>query len=169
MGMEVTPDTIDEWFREYGWKADREGDDDWRTGFRGDVSDFRIFLKMTENWIYFTIAPFIIAPQSEEVLQHFYLHLLRLNREINLAKFCIDSDGDVVLTVELPTESLDYSEFRDAINTLCYYADDTYLEMINLANIPGAPSRYDDSVNEEVDQILEDLNLEENDEQDERD
>lgn len=165
MGVTPTPDTIDRWFEEYGWKSDREGDCLWRTSFRGDVSDFRIFVKMTEDWIYFAIAPFIIAPKYDDLLQRLYWHILRLNSDINMAKFCVDSDGDVVLTVELPTESLDYSEFRDAINSLAHYADETYLELINLANISDAPSRYDDNINREVNHILENLNL--GDEEDE--
>ena len=33
-------------------------------------------------------------------------------------KFAYDEDGDVVLTVELPTESLDYGELEKALTTL---------------------------------------------------
>jgi hypothetical protein len=34
------------------------------------------------------------------------------------AKFAYDEDGDVVLTVELPTESLDFSEIKIALTDL---------------------------------------------------
>ena len=54
----------------------------------------------------------------------------------------------MLLAVELPTENLDYSEFSDAINALCYYADDIYLELLNLSRVPGAPSRYDPPLSE---------------------
>lgn len=143
MTLEIAPETIDSFFEQYGWTYDKNVDDTWLTGFRGDVASFRIFVKVTEHWAFFTIAPLVVAPQDEECTRRLNWHLLRMNRDINMAKFCLDSDGDVVLTVELPTENLDYSEFSDAMGALCHYADDTYLEILNLAQTPSAPSRYD--------------------------
>jgi hypothetical protein len=57
-----------------------------------------------------------------------------LNREINMAKFAIDDDADVVLTVELPTENLEEGEFKDALDALSYYADKHYLDVLNRAH-----------------------------------
>ena len=37
-------------------------------------------------------------------------------------KFAYDEDGDVVLTVELPTESLDYDEIAAALSGLLDHA-----------------------------------------------
>lgn len=143
MTLGIAPETIDGYFEQYEWTYERSNEDVWLTGFRGDVSSFRIFVKVTEHWVYFTIAPFVVAPSGEESTHRLNWHLLRLNRDINMAKFCLDGDGDVVLTVELPTESLDYSEFSDALGALSHYADDTYLEILNLAQTPTASSRYD--------------------------
>ncbi len=143
MTMGIAPETMDSFFEQYGWAFEKNGDDVWLTGFRGDVSSFRIFIKVTENWAYFTIAPFVVAPKDKECAHRLNWHLLRLDRDVNMAKFCLDSEGDVVLTVELPTENLDYSEFSDALGALSHYADDTYLEILNLAKTPNAPSRYD--------------------------
>ena len=142
--MVPTPEIIDGFFEQYGWSYDRDPDSsDWTTGFRGDVSSFRIFVKLTDNWIYFTIIPFVVGAKEPECAHRLHWHLLRLNREINMAKFCLDSDDDVVLTVELPCENFDYGEFSDALGALCYYADDTYVEMLNIAQSPGASSRFD--------------------------
>lgn len=142
--MSITPETIDGYFEQYGWTfSHEEGSSDWNTGFRGDVHSFRIFVRLTDNWVYFTIIPFIVGPKNPECKQRLYWHLLRLNRDVNMAKFALDEDDDVLLTVELPCESLDYSEFSDALGALCYYADDTYVEMLNIAQIPGASSRFD--------------------------
>lgn len=149
--MAIPPETIDGFFEKYGWTYQRDTPDVWRTGWRGDVASFRMFIKLTENWIYFTISPFVVAPKKPECKEKLYFHLLRLNRDINMAKFCIDSDGDLVLTVELPCANLDYEEFSDAIGALCYYADDTYLEMLNLAQNAGAPSRYDPKPQDDLD------------------
>ena len=89
------------------------------------------------------IAPFVLKPKDPECERRLYRHLLRLNYEINMAKFTVDPDGDITLTVELPTENLDYSEFADAINALSYYADEHYLEILNLAQDPTARSRFE--------------------------
>ncbi len=140
--MSLAPETIDNFFKQYGWTFQRETNDVWNTGWRGDASSFRMFIKLTDNWIYFTISPFVVAPKKPECKERLYYTLLRLNRDINMAKFCVDSDGDIVLTVELPCANLDYDEFSDAIGALCYYADDTYVELLNLATNPNATSRY---------------------------
>lgn len=143
MALGIAPETIDSFFEQYGWTFEKSGEDLWFTGFRGDVSNYRIFIKVTEHWAYFTIAPFVVAPKGEDCTRRLNWHLLRLNRDINMAKFCLDADGDIVLTVEMPTESLDYGQFSEALGVLSYYADDSYLEVLNLARTPTAPSRYD--------------------------
>jgi hypothetical protein len=152
--MPLTPETIDGFFQQYGWTYQRDmqdAPDVWNTGWRGDAASFRMFIKLTDNWIYFTISPFVVAPKKPECKEKLYYHLLRLNRDVNMAKFCIDNDGDVVLTVELPCTDLDYNEFSDAIGALCYYADDTYVEMLNLATTPNAASRYDPKPQDDLD------------------
>ena len=40
-----------------------------------------------------------------------------------MAKFSVDEDGDVVLSVEYPIEDLDPSEIRDAVDVLSFYAE----------------------------------------------
>ena len=147
--MSITAETIDGYFQQYGWNYTRAPEsNDWDTGFRGEVSTFRILARLANDWIFFVINPFVLAPQDPECARKLHWHLLRLNQDIILVKLALDEDDDVLLAVELPTENLDYSEFADAINALCYYADDTYLELLNLSRVPGAPSRYDREASE---------------------
>jgi hypothetical protein len=136
--MAIAPETVEQYFEQYGWSYERMGKHDFRTGFRGDVSLFRIMVRLTENWVYFSISPFVVAPQDPECERKLYKHLLRLNQEINMAKFTIDEDGDAILTVELPCENLDYNEFADALGALSYYADDNYVQVFVLAHVPQA-------------------------------
>lgn len=129
----LTAARVEEFLTKDGWPFERVDDNTWRSGFRGDVNSFRFFVRLTENWIFFTIVPFVVAPKNESCALQLYRHLLRLNREVNMAKFAIDDDADVVLTVELPTENIDESEFKDALDALSYYADKHYLDVLNLA------------------------------------
>lgn len=136
--MSIAPETIESYFEQYGWSHERTGEFDFRTGFRGDVSLFRILVRLTENWVYFSISPFVIGSQDPACEHRLYKHLLKLNHEINMAKFTVDKDGDVILIVELPAENLDYSEFSDALGALAYYADDNYARIFVLAHVPQA-------------------------------
>lgn len=129
----ITPERVEEFLSKDGWPFERVDNHTWRSGFRGDVNSFRFFVRLTDNWIFFTIVPFVVGPKLEAAELRMYRHLLKLNREINMAKFAIDDDADVVLTVELPTESLNESEFKDALDALSYYADRHYLDVLNLA------------------------------------
>ncbi len=129
----LTPEQVEEFLAKDGWPFERVDGHTWRSGFRGDVNSFRFFVRLTDNWIFFTIVPFVVGPKLEGAALRMYRHLLKLNREINMAKFAIDDDADVVLTVELPTENLDESEFKDALDALSYYADKHYLDVLNLA------------------------------------
>jgi len=139
-------DMIENYFAQYGWKYNR-GDEMgvWHTGFRGDVASFNITVRVTEWWIYFIVNPFVVGPKEQELRNRLYPHLLRLNQDINVAKYCIDRDFDVVLTVELPCDTaatFQYGEFEDAINLVCHYCDKYYLEVLKLATEVGAPSSY---------------------------
>ena len=138
----MNPETIDAFFERYGWGADQVEEGLWRTGFRGDVNTFQILVRVVEDWIFFLIIPFIVAPTNIICQWRLNRYLLRVNQMMNMAKFYLDSDGDVGLAVELPTENFDYSEFADALNALSYYADKYYLEALNIAQDPEAPSPF---------------------------
>jgi hypothetical protein len=134
----VTAEVVEEYLKRDEWPFERVSEGTWRSGFRGETNSFRFFVRLTESWIFFTILPFVVAPRSERCERNLHRHLLRLNRTINLAKFAVDDDGDVLLTVEFPTESFDYSEFKDALDALSYYADKHYLEVLHLSQDQGA-------------------------------
>jgi hypothetical protein len=136
--MPLTPEVLAGYFEQYGWTYQQIGDAHFRTVFRGDVSSFVIQIRIAGDWVYFSIAPFVVTPHDAECERKLYGHLLKLNHEINMAKFTVDADGDVILTVELPSENLDYSEFSDALGALAYYADDNYTEVFVLAHVPEA-------------------------------
>jgi hypothetical protein len=137
VSMSEMIERIHGFFVEYGWQYDFDASTStWHSGFRGKSNNFNIFIHLTEDWIIFSIAPFVNAPDDEGCRRKLHMHLLKLNYIINMAKFSLDEDEDVVLTVELPTENLDYSEFSDGLNALSYYADTYYLEILNVAQNP---------------------------------
>ena len=62
-----------------------------------------------------------------------------------MAKFSIDDDLDVVLSVEYALAELDRSEFDDALDVLSYYADRHYDELRGLCALApeGSGTRGD--------------------------
>ena len=141
--MSVTTETIESYFERYGWSYEQVDENRFLTGVQSDVTDvFSIYITLTPNWVYFAIVPFVEAPTDPKCEFNLYKHLLRLCQEINLAKFSVNSDGNVIMTVELPRENLNYSEFSDALGALSYYAEQTYGEVYALSTDPDAVSSF---------------------------
>ena len=143
--MAVTAETIESYFDQYDWTYEQLDETHFLTGFSSEVTDsFAIYITLTPNWVYFAITPFVEAPQDAQCERRLYGHLLRLCQQINMAKFAVDADGDVILTVELPRENLDYSEFSDALGALSHYADESYEAVHALATDPNAVSALEE-------------------------
>src|SRR5690349_16152349 len=108
--MSSTADAISGFFDAYGWQYERREGAVFRTGFLGETGQYDIWLRVTDAWIYFAISPYLPRsehPHGDSVLTT----ILRANHELNLAKFAIDEDGDVLLSVELPLEGFGYTQF----------------------------------------------------------
>ena len=138
----VTPENIEDYFDQYGWTFSRVKDEVWQTGFRGMTSSYRISVQLTDAWVLFVINPFVVAPEEPDRRLRLYHHLLRLNDEANMAKFGIDADGDVFLTVELPAEHFTYSHFADALSALAHNADIHYRDVFNLGHSDDITTHY---------------------------
>jgi hypothetical protein len=165
--MTINPEIIEEYFRRYEWSYNRTSDNTWVTGVRTTVSSFRIFIRLTEHWVYFVINPYVVTPIDLDTRLRFYYHVLRLNLDMNMAKFGLDSDGDLFLAIELPTENFDYSHFADALNGLSHHAERLYSEVFNLAHNPEVVvGRYDDELPEEFfEEYLEEFEEDDENEQ----
>ncbi len=122
--MQLEVDDIADYFHTYGWQFDRPSEGLFRTGFVGDSGHYEIWIRVTEAWIYFTISPFFAAEEGQELASEVLRLLLHANHELNLAKFALDEDGDVLLVVELPRAGFSYSHFADALTALSHYADE---------------------------------------------
>lgn len=81
-----------------------------------DEGDVKVFVRLSKDWLVASVVPFLATRgvNSFELTRW----LLRQNRELFQAKFATDEDGDVVLVLELPTESLDASEIRIGLQGL---------------------------------------------------
>jgi len=116
-----------------GWPVEPLSEVTVRSRFRGNDRVFPLFVHIEPPFITFAVIPFAKLPTDEGDAEALLKRLLRLNREINLAKFSVDDDGDVVLSVEYRLEDLDPSEVRDAVDVLSFYAGKHHGEVTSLA------------------------------------
>jgi hypothetical protein len=106
--------------KDMGWKAKPHGDDTYRVVHSTSEGEVVVYLRLSENWLIASVVPFLTTggDNSFELARW----LLRMNRDMYQCKFAYDEDGDVVLTVELPTESLDPGEVKSTLGALVTHA-----------------------------------------------
>src|SRR5262249_52435227 len=104
-----------------------------RSRFRGAGRIFPVFVHLEELFVTLAVIPFSRLPEDPEAADGLMKRLLQINREINLAKFSIDDDGDVILSVEYRLDNLDPSEVRDAVDVLSFYAEKHFAEVDGLS------------------------------------
>lgn len=112
--------TVARILRDLGWKANKHGENTYRAVHETAEGELTAYVRLTENWLIGSIVPFLTTrgDNSFELARW----LLRMNRDMYQCKFAYDEDGDVVLTVELPTESLDKGEVEAALEALLRHA-----------------------------------------------
>lgn len=116
-----------------GWAIDRLGDTSGRALLRCGNATLPFFVWVEESFAVFAIVPFVRIEREVEACGALFDLLLRLNQRINLARFGVDPDGDVALSVEWRRENLDPSEVRDAVDVLAFYARQHLAEVLALA------------------------------------
>lgn len=109
---------IEAWLKDIGWSCQHQGPHAIRI-VTTESPSMPFFARLTEHWLMLAIVPVIPrdAPRPPDLSRR----LLAVNRDMRLAKYAYDPDGSVALTAELPTESLDASELRDAVQRMARY------------------------------------------------
>ncbi len=104
----------------------------WRSSLKGRSGVFPLVIQVEDGWCKLMVLPIVRLPGDLDKAEKLYLRLLRLNGEILLARFSLDEDGDVILSVELPVVDLDPSEIKDALDVLSVYAEKYQSELRQL-------------------------------------
>ncbi|EYF04416.1 T3SS (YopN, CesT) and YbjN peptide-binding chaperone 1 [Chondromyces apiculatus] len=115
-----------------GWPVEALSAVTLRSGFEGATKKFHLYAHVSPPFVTFAVLPFGRLPDDSYAADDVARRLLRLNRELNMAKFSSDEDGDILLSVEYRLENLDPSEVRDAVDVLSFYADRYYAEVQRL-------------------------------------
>lgn len=116
--------TIQGWLEKLGFETALEGQTTLglrpraETGKQPSLPPF--FIQCSEHWVLLSMLP--LLAESDYRPDDLNRRLLAANRDMRVAKFAIDKNGDLVLCAELPTESLDFSELADAVERMTQYA-----------------------------------------------
>ena len=104
------------WIEELGYDTALEGPSMLRITPREGEPLPPFFVQCTENWVLLSILG-LLAPDAFRAVG-FNRRLLAANRDMRVAKYALDENGEVVLCAELPTESLDPPELADAVERM---------------------------------------------------
>ncbi|WP_438034092.1 YbjN domain-containing protein [Sorangium sp. So ce204] len=131
--------TLQRWTEEIGYSAELTKPSTLRIRPReeGVVELPPFYVQCTENWVVLSMFGVLdlldaqcdaqggpamptLAEDTGQVLG-LLRHLLEANRDMRVAKFALDDRNEILLCAELPTESLDRSEFVDAVERIIEY------------------------------------------------
>lgn len=103
-----------------GWRIESDGGNTFRSVRDTAEGALTIFARLTENWLIASVVPFLSTGGHHPF--ELSRWLLRMNHDMVQAKFAYDEDGDVVLSIEWPTESLDSAEIQLGLRSLVDYS-----------------------------------------------
>lgn len=106
--------------RKMEWSPIAHGASTFRTVHRTDEGELVVYVRLSDHWLIASVVPFL-STRGDNPFE-LARWLLRMNRDMYQCKFAYDDDGDVVLTVELPTESLDFGEVKTGLESLLTHA-----------------------------------------------
>jgi hypothetical protein len=115
-----------------GWPVIALATGTWRSSFRGKLCAFPLVIQVEDGWCKLQVLPIVRLPGDPDRAEKLYHKLLKLNGELMLARFSLDEDGDVILSVELPLSDLDASEIKDSLDVLSVYAERHQAELRQL-------------------------------------
>lgn len=110
------------------WEPRAIDDRTWRATLQTSVGVVRVVVRHAGAWLYLSIIPFFEPGSIDRWGAGTYPigflgRLLAVNRNLNMVKFALDDDGDVVLKSELPTENLQPAEVGEVVSQLLKTAE----------------------------------------------
>lgn len=109
----------------------------WSLGYKSRLRQFEATLTVSQNWVYLQVpilmewVPSVLTSDDIELQAVFLKYLLQLNCAWYMAKLGLYTNGYLLLLLELPTETLDFSLFQLATGTVATYLD-RYVQEIQI-------------------------------------
>ena len=138
----IEADQVEEYLKELPWLWSRLPESEsWLIVLENDKGKFHLTVDLESEWVVFQINP-LIEDITKEAIARLAFHLCRLNQDIICARFAIDEELDISLTLELMRNGLVEDNFYQAINTLDYYLEMNFEELVKISHNSMAHSQY---------------------------
>jgi len=116
-------DLIKGYLEKYGWTYELVDQDMFVTGFSIDENVFTVFIRCSEEMVYFSIPNFASLVNDEFTLM-VYQYLLEANLYMQCGKFGLDENGKIGLFAEFPASVVSYELFSFTLNSIGVNAND---------------------------------------------
>jgi hypothetical protein len=136
--MELTDGTLEQWIGSQTTVWERLDDNVWRLFFRSELRDLMVQVNHHEEWV--ILSTHLVNNVRQGCHRNLFEHLLRVNMVTPFVKLCLDDDGAVVLTAEIPSGFATAAFFEMALDGLITTENQMYVEIMNLATSPVATS-----------------------------
>lgn len=121
-------------FDRYGWAYETPDVNLWRsTFFTENEEEFDFYVMIVEDWVHFTVTPFL-PPIPAAQAARLNTAMLKLNQQMRIVRFALDTDDDAALVADAPVQQLNETYFAQIVEAFVYYADRLSGELRRLAN-----------------------------------
>ena len=138
--IDIQESTIEGYFSTIGWPFEKVDQGLWILKYKGGAKDYDIFVELTP--LFLTLVVPVIDRIREGCREKLFYHILRLNYQVTQLRFGINKRNEVLVTIEIPTKTMSYEEFKNGAAQLCSLVDDAYPELLFLSQKLEAVSSF---------------------------
>jgi hypothetical protein len=116
---------IDTTLKELDWIFERLTETTIVSGFTGKTGTFTFFIFGSPDWVILTSYAGL-APVPPIDLPSVCTQLARLNHDATFAKYSLDGEARIVLSVELPISGVNRASLDSALEAICDCTEELY-------------------------------------------
>ncbi|SMF33950.1 YbjN domain-containing protein [Pseudobacteriovorax antillogorgiicola] len=136
---------LEDFLVRYGWDYVKKSEQKLITGWQGEHRSYPLLIEISDTWVSFKIQPLLKLNIDWDTWPEIASHMLEMNDATSMAKLSVDSDGQIVLGLDIFSNGLSYESFSDVIGVIGYYAESIYDDLLSILDHVGY--RYCESLN----------------------
>src|SRR5438309_2341804 len=98
---QLTPEKLESYMRQYGWRFYADAPGHWLTGWQGEERLYPMNIRLSDSWLLLQVKPFVELPDASIASGELAAYLLQLNHDAHMVKLAMDDDQTIVLSMQL--------------------------------------------------------------------